>query len=101
MVVTVGLKAVVLMLAMDNYVLVRSLKHPIEVLLTLTATAVPTMATQFNFLGDVGWYSSSYFLTQIVFQPAFSHSSSGISVKLSFTAATSIFELGSIICATA
>ena len=92
LVVTVSLMAVVLMLALDKYILVRSPKYSIEVLLTRAATAVPTITTQFNSLGDVGRYS---------FQPAFGQLFSGISVKLSFTAAISIFELGSIICATA
>lgn len=49
----------------------------------------------------MGWYSSSYFLTQTAFQPAFGHLFADCSVKLSLTAAVSIFELGSIVCATA
>ena len=70
-------------------------------LIEYPATAIPTISTQFNSLGDVGWYSSSYFLTQMAFQPAFGHLFTDCSIKIVFITAVLIFEVGSVICATA
>lgn len=33
------------------------------------ATAIPTITTVFDSLGDVGWYGSSYLLTTTSLQP--------------------------------
>ncbi|MCJ1404090.1 hypothetical protein MMC11_007315 [Xylographa trunciseda] len=85
-VVTVGIMAAVLMVALDNYIL---------------ATAIPRISTEFNSLDDVAWYASSYFLTQMAFQPAFGHLFTYFSVKRVFLAAVLVFEVGSIICALA
>ena len=35
---------------------------------TIVATAVPNVTNEFNSLGDVGWYGSSYMLTSCAFQ---------------------------------
>jgi len=67
----------------------------------LLATAIPTIATEFNSLNEVGWYGSSYFLTQMAFQPAFGQMFTYSSVKVVYMAAVVIFEIGSIICASA
>lgn len=49
----------------------------------------------------MGWFASSYFLTQMAFQPAFGHLFTDFALKKVFMAAILIFEAGSIICATA
>ncbi|KAL9601173.1 MAG: hypothetical protein Q9179_002954 [Wetmoreana sp. 5 TL-2023] len=83
---TLGIMACVLMVALDNYIL---------------ATAIPRIATQFDSLNAVGWYASSYFLTQMAIQPVFGHMFDYFSPKWSFILAMAIFELGSILCAAA
>ncbi|KAL8653878.1 MAG: hypothetical protein Q9226_003660 [Calogaya cf. arnoldii] len=85
---TIGLMAVVLVVALDNYILD-------------TATAIPTISTQFHGLDLVGWYASSYFLAQMAFQPAFGHLFTDFPVKNVFVAAILLFEVGSIVCASA
>ncbi|KAK0506868.1 hypothetical protein JMJ35_010722 [Cladonia borealis] len=86
LIVTVGMMAVILMVALDNYIL---------------ATAIPRITTQFKSLGDVGWYASSYFLTQMALQPAFGHLYTDYSVKAVYIVAIVIFKIGSMVYATA
>ena len=83
---TMGIMAVVLMVALDNYIL---------------ATAIPRISTQFKSLNAIGWYASSYFLTQMAIQPAFGHLFTDLPVKTVYLAAMVIFEIGSVVCATA
>ena len=66
-----------------------------------TATAIPRIVSDFNSLNDVGWYASAYFLTQMAFQPVFGQLFDVCSPRLAFLGAIAIFEVGSIICATA
>ena len=65
------------------------------------ATAIPMISTQFHSLNDVGWYASAYFLTQMAFQPTFGHLFTDLSPRNVFLGAVLLFEVGSIICATA
>ena len=67
----------------------------------MPATAIPKMSTEFHSLNAVGWYASSYFLTQMPFQPAFGHLLTDFSIKTVYMAAIVLFEIGSIFCATA
>jgi MFS family permease len=67
----------------------------------MLATAVPRISTQFRSLNAVGWYASSYFLTQMAFQPAFGHLFDNFSPKWMFVLTLGIFEIGSIVCAVA
>ena len=66
-----------------------------------TATAIPRITTDFNSLGDVGWYGSSYLLATTSLQPSFGKVYTYFNVKWTFLIALCIFELGSIICAAA
>lgn len=67
----------------------------------MPATAIPRIATEFHSLDAVGWYASSYFLTQMAFRPAFGHLHTDFSIKNVYMAAILLFEIGSIVCATA
>ncbi|KAL8902295.1 MAG: hypothetical protein Q9207_004779 [Kuettlingeria erythrocarpa] len=90
---TVGLMAVVLILAMDNYI--------IGAKLISEATAVPKLATDFNDLSLVGWYGSSYFLTLMSFQPAFGQLCTLFPIKTVYLSSVVVFEIGSVISASA
>lgn len=66
--VTLSLCLAVLLVALDN---------------TIIATAIPKITDQFNSLGDVGWYGSSYLLTTCALQLFFGKSVSSVSYYLS------------------
>lgn len=68
---------------------------------TIAATAIPTITSRFNSLDDVGWYGSSYLLTTTAFQPTVGKIYTYYSIKWIFMTALLIFELGSVVCATA
>jgi MFS family permease len=52
-------------------------------------------------LDDVGWYASAYLLTTCAFQLSFGKLYSTLSTKYVYLAALLLFEIGSIVCATA
>ncbi|KAI5119573.1 hypothetical protein M0805_006458 [Coniferiporia weirii] len=83
---TVGLCLVIFVVALDN---------------TIIATAIPTITTVFDSLDDVGWYGSSYLLTTTSLQPSFGKIYQYFDVKWTYLSALVLFEIGSIICATA
>ncbi|KAF4629471.1 hypothetical protein G7Y89_g8680 [Cudoniella acicularis] len=69
---------------------------------TILATAIPKITTVFpNSLKDVGWYGSSYLLTTTALQPSFGRIYTYFNVKYTYIFALALFEVGSIICATA
>ncbi|KAI9749545.1 MAG: MFS sugar transporter [Chaenotheca gracillima] len=68
---------------------------------TIIATAIPRITDQFKALNDVGWYGSAYLLTTCAFQLLFGKFYSFLSIKWTYLTAITIFELGSLICATA
>ncbi|KAH6678285.1 major facilitator superfamily domain-containing protein [Halenospora varia] len=69
---------------------------------TILATAIPKITTVFpNSLKDVGWYGSSYLLTTTSLQPSFGRIYTYFDVKMTYIFALALFEVGSIICATA
>lgn len=67
----------------------------------ILATAIPKITSEFNSLGDVGWYGSSYLLTTTALQPSFGRIYTYFNVKYTYLIAIAIFEVGSIICAAA
>ncbi|EWC47542.1 hypothetical protein DRE_03162 [Drechslerella stenobrocha 248] len=85
-ILTTGLCLATFVVALDN---------------SIIATAIPRITTQFNSIGDVGWYGSSYLLTQTSLQPSFGKVYTYFSVKWTFLIALAIFEVGSVICASA
>ncbi|GAD98124.1 major facilitator superfamily transporter [Paecilomyces variotii No. 5] len=68
---------------------------------TIISTAVPRIAHDFNSIDDVGWYAAIYPLTSCAFQPSYGKIYTLFSSKIVFLAALLIFEIGSVICATA
>lgn len=65
------------------------------------ATAVPKVTTVFDSLNDVGWYFSSYLLTQTTLQPTFGKIYTYFNVKWTFLSGIAVFEIGSVVCAAA
>jgi len=68
---------------------------------TIISTAIPKITDQFRALEDVGWYASAYLLTNCAFQLTWGKLYTFYSIKYTFLAALSIFELGSVICGAA
>ncbi|KAJ5810633.1 Major facilitator superfamily domain general substrate transporter [Penicillium pulvis] len=68
---------------------------------TIISTAVPRITKQFQSIDDVGWYAAIYPLTSCAFQPSYGKIYTLFSSKYVFLAALLIFEIGSVVCATA
>ncbi|MCJ1245728.1 hypothetical protein MMC30_002932 [Trapelia coarctata] len=83
--VILGLSLSILLMALDTAVL---------------ATAIPTITSDFNSLGDVGWYGSAFLFTICACQPLAGKIFQLFSLKWSFLGFLALFEVGSLICAT-
>ncbi|KAJ5658307.1 Efflux pump [Penicillium longicatenatum] len=68
---------------------------------TILATAIPKITTEFNSLDDVAWYGSAYLFATCAVQLMFGKLYTFYSSKWIFITALSIFEVGSVVCATA
>lgn len=68
---------------------------------TIISTAVPRITHDFHSIDDVGWYAAIYPLMSCAFQPSYGKIYTLFSSKLVFLAALLIFEIGSVVCATA
>ncbi|KAF7560344.1 hypothetical protein G7046_g3799 [Stylonectria norvegica] len=68
---------------------------------SIVATAIPKITSDFNSLDDVGWYGSAYLLTTCCFQLMFGKLYTEYSIKWVFLTGLFIFEVGSVVCATA
>ncbi|KGO43900.1 Major facilitator superfamily domain, general substrate transporter [Penicillium expansum] len=68
---------------------------------TIISTTVPRITHDFRSIDDVGWYASIYPLTSCAFQPSYGKVYTLFSSKIVFLAALLIFEIGSVVCATA
>lgn len=66
---------------------------------TIIATAIPRITDHFHRLNDVGWYGSSYLLTNAAFQLFFGKLYQLLPLRWVFLAALATFELGSLIAA--
>jgi MFS family permease len=66
----------------------------------IAATAIPRITDTFHSLDDVGWYGSAYFLTQSCFQLHFGKLYKHFSGKWVLLSSITIFEIGSLVCAT-
>ncbi|OJJ03952.1 hypothetical protein ASPVEDRAFT_63484 [Aspergillus versicolor CBS 583.65] len=64
-------------------------------------TAIPTITDELHSLQDTGWYGSAYLFTDCAFQLIFGRLYSMLPVKIVYLGALVLFEIGSIICATA
>lgn len=68
---------------------------------TILGTASSRISTEFHSLQDVGWYASSYLLTSCIVQLPYGQLYNFYTAKWVFLGALGIFEVGSLICATA
>ncbi|KAF2242512.1 efflux pump antibiotic resistance protein [Trematosphaeria pertusa] len=68
---------------------------------TIVGIAIPTITTQFHSLDDIAWYGSAYLITLTALQPSFGRIYKLYSVKNTYLACVAVFEVGSIICASA
>ncbi|KAG5659562.1 hypothetical protein KAF25_002121 [Fusarium avenaceum] len=68
---------------------------------TIIGTAIPTISAEFDSFGDIAWYESAFLLPLCVFQLSFGLVFKYYSTKWVIFALASIFEIGSIVCASA
>lgn len=68
---------------------------------TIVATATPAITSQFDSLGDVGWYGSAYLIAGTAFVPFTGKLYRHYSPKWVFIATFLLFEVGSLICGAA
>ncbi|KAI7774776.1 major facilitator superfamily transporter [Diaporthe eres] len=64
-------------------------------------TAIPSITSEFNTLNDIGWYGSAYLLASCALQPTYGKIFTYFHVKWTYLSALFLFEIGSVICATA
>lgn len=69
--------------------------------LTIVATAIPRITSEFHGLDDVSWYSAAFFMTIGGFQSAWGKAYKYFPLKISFLISIFVFELGSLICGVA
>ncbi|RDW75514.1 hypothetical protein BP6252_06656 [Coleophoma cylindrospora] len=62
---------------------------------SVISTAIPKITTDFHSLNDVGWYGTSYLLTNCALQPLSGKIYGQFNIKWTFLAFFFIFELGS------
>ncbi|KAF0327386.1 major facilitator superfamily transporter [Colletotrichum asianum] len=68
---------------------------------TIIAPALGTITSEFASIRDIGWYGSSYLMTQTVLQPPYGSIYHLFDIKTTFLGAVALFELGSLITAVA
>ncbi|KAI0514350.1 MFS general substrate transporter [Xylaria bambusicola] len=67
----------------------------------IIGVAIPRITTEFRALDDIAWYGSAYLLTITAFQPFFGNLYKHFNAKVVYVVSLLIFEVGSIICASA
>ncbi|KAI0411742.1 MFS multidrug transporter-like protein [Xylaria grammica] len=67
----------------------------------IIGTAVPRITTEFKSLPDVAWYGAAYLVTVTAFQPFFGNMYRFFNTKIVYLVSIFIFEVGSILCASA
>ncbi|PSR81040.1 major facilitator superfamily transporter [Coniella lustricola] len=68
---------------------------------TIIAPALGAITTQFSSTKDIGWYGSAYLLTTTALQPLYGKLYNSFPVKIVYICAVVVFEIGSLVCATA
>ncbi|KZT62500.1 MFS general substrate transporter [Calocera cornea HHB12733] len=66
---------------------------------SIVATAMPTIASEFNSLNQQAWIALSYLLTSTVFQPMFGRATDLFGCRSVLFASIFVFEFGSLLCA--
>ncbi|GAM91319.1 hypothetical protein ANO11243_093680 [Dothideomycetidae sp. 11243] len=69
--------------------------------LTIVATAIPKITSEFGGLDDVSWYGSAFFMTFAGFQSAAGKAYKYFPLKASIIISIGVFELGSLVCGVA
>ncbi|THZ71906.1 MFS general substrate transporter [Aureobasidium pullulans] len=67
----------------------------------IVATAVPYVTAEFKSAGDTAWYGSAYTLATCALQPIAGKLYAKFPIKTMFLIFMAIFEIGSLVCATA
>ncbi|KAF2001347.1 MFS general substrate transporter [Amniculicola lignicola CBS 123094] len=67
----------------------------------LIATSIPVITSQFDSIGDVGWYGASFYIAMCASQPLAGKVYTLFSKKLTLLLYLFIFEIGNLICALA
>ncbi|MCJ1285331.1 hypothetical protein MMC26_004671 [Xylographa opegraphella] len=86
LVIMTGLLLVLFLVALDRLIL---------------GVAIPRITDEFNSLGDVGWYGSSYLLTSCAFMLLLGKIYSFTNPKWVYLGSLVVFELGSAVCGAA
>ena len=68
---------------------------------TIIGVAIPTLSNQFHSFDDIGWYGSAYLMTTCASQLLYGRIYSFYNVKWVFLFVIAMFELGSLVAATA
>src|SRR4051794_17617738 len=68
---------------------------------TIIATPLASITNEFDSIQDIGWYGSSYMLTNACFTPLFGRIYRYYSTKVVYLACIVIFEVGSALCGAA
>ncbi|OAA78856.1 Major facilitator superfamily domain, general substrate transporter [Akanthomyces lecanii RCEF 1005] len=69
--------------------------------LTMLATVIPTLTSEFHTVADISWYEAAYVVTLCVFVPLVGRLYEQLRVKHVYLAFMLVFEAGLVICATA
>ncbi|KAJ5815112.1 major facilitator superfamily domain-containing protein [Penicillium riverlandense] len=67
----------------------------------IISTATPAITDEFHAADNVGWYGTSYLLTNCTFLLVFGKLYTFLNVKVTFVSAVVLFEVGSAICGAA
>ncbi|KAJ5727076.1 MFS general substrate transporter [Penicillium malachiteum] len=67
----------------------------------MLATAVPAITSEFNSLGDVGWYGGSFYIALCTTTPLAGKAFTLFPKKTVFLSSLALFEVGSLLCALA
>ena len=59
---------------------------------TIIGVAVPRITTDFDALGDIGWYSSAYLIAVTALQPTYGKIYQNFDVKVTYLATIVVFE---------
>ncbi|KAK5089676.1 hypothetical protein LTR70_001534 [Exophiala xenobiotica] len=69
--------------------------------ISIVATAIPRITDTFDTISDIGWYGAAFIFTNSALQPMSGKIYTFFPMKQSFIIFIAVFELGSLLCATA
>ncbi|KAI5814922.1 MFS transporter [Pyronema omphalodes] len=90
-----GIKLCVLVFGLSLIILIVALDT------SIISTAIPTITSEFKSTTDIGWYGSAYLLTICSLQPLSGKIYSVFPKRSTFLLYLALFEIGSLVCATA